>query len=293
MATDQVYDDPNGMPMADGKNIHMDIGRGQLANRVLTVGSQSRAEKIAAFLDAEPAPFNHTSSRGFTTITGRYKGVDVSVVAIGMGLPMMDFFVREGKAVVDGPMVIVRYGTCGGLARDTQPGDVIVATEGSALIQRNPDAFFPDADEQPYFISRVCPADPEISATVTEKLQAAFKAADIASAVRTGLNITADGFYATQGRRDPNFDDRNADLIEKVMERFPSASSMEMETFQLLHLAACSKGQIRAAAAAIALANRHTRTVVSENLVHQLEVVGGEAVLDAICTVSLGEQISG
>jgi len=29
MATDQVYDDPNGMPMADGKNIHMDIGRGE------------------------------------------------------------------------------------------------------------------------------------------------------------------------------------------------------------------------------------------------------------------------
>jgi len=55
-----------------------------VANRVLTVGSQGRAEKIATFLDAEPAPFKHTSGRGFTTITGKYKGVDVSIVAIGM-----------------------------------------------------------------------------------------------------------------------------------------------------------------------------------------------------------------
>jgi len=126
-----------------------------------------------------------------------------------------------------------------------------------------------------------------------QKLQAALKEKEVASTIRTGLNVTADGFYATQGRRDPNFDDRNADLIDNVMERFPNASSMEMETFQLLHLAACSKGQIRASAAAISLANRHTRSVVSEDLVHQLEYVGGEAVLDAICSVSLGELISG
>ena len=33
----------------------------------------------------------------------------------GMGMPMMDFAVREIRAVVEGPMIMVRYGTCGGL----------------------------------------------------------------------------------------------------------------------------------------------------------------------------------
>lgn len=27
---------------------------------------------------------------------------------------MMDFFVREVRAIVDGPIAIIRYGTCGG-----------------------------------------------------------------------------------------------------------------------------------------------------------------------------------
>jgi hypothetical protein len=60
------------------------IGFGDIANRVLTVGSEHRAEKIASFLDAEPAPKTITSGRGFTTITGYYKGVNISIVAIGM-----------------------------------------------------------------------------------------------------------------------------------------------------------------------------------------------------------------
>ena len=53
--------------------------------------------------------FVHLSHRGFLTITGEFKGTPVSIVAIGMGLPMMDFFVRECRAVIKGPMVVIRY----------------------------------------------------------------------------------------------------------------------------------------------------------------------------------------
>jgi uridine phosphorylase len=51
---------------------------------VITVGSENRAEKIAEFLDATPPYKKITSGRGFTTITGFYQGVNVSIVAIGM-----------------------------------------------------------------------------------------------------------------------------------------------------------------------------------------------------------------
>jgi uridine phosphorylase len=68
---------------------------------------------------------------------------------------MMDFFVREVRAVVDGPMAIIRFGTCGGLTDHSRAGIVVVATEGSSYISRNYD-FFPNANEStPYFFYQV------------------------------------------------------------------------------------------------------------------------------------------
>lgn len=79
-----VYENTNGMPMANGKNLHMDCGHGDLSNRIITVGSLSRAEKIAACFDSAVETRTITSSRGFTTISGTFEGTPVSVVSIGM-----------------------------------------------------------------------------------------------------------------------------------------------------------------------------------------------------------------
>jgi uridine phosphorylase len=35
---------------------------------------------------------------------------------------MMDFFVREGRAIVQGDMIIIRYGTCGVLVENIEVG---------------------------------------------------------------------------------------------------------------------------------------------------------------------------
>ena len=50
-----------------------------------------------------------------------------------MGTPMMDFVVRETRAVVDGPMAIIRLGTCGLLDALTPVGTLVVASQGSVL----------------------------------------------------------------------------------------------------------------------------------------------------------------
>ena len=47
------------------------------------------------------------------------------------------------------------------------------------------------------------------------------------------LNATADSFYSSQGRTDANFDDRNETLIDEIIGKFPTATTLEMETFQL------------------------------------------------------------
>ncbi len=75
----------------------------------LTVGSSPRAEKLAAFLDDKPKPFILSSERGFLTITGRCRGVPISIVSIGMGFPNMDFFVREMRETISGDMIVIRW----------------------------------------------------------------------------------------------------------------------------------------------------------------------------------------
>ena len=78
------YEDPQGVPKTtDGRVTH--VGVKTMAARVITVGSPSRAQKIASLLEGTDEV---KSARGFTTITGLYKGVEISVVATGMGSPM-------------------------------------------------------------------------------------------------------------------------------------------------------------------------------------------------------------
>lgn len=65
---------------------HLALKKGEIANRILTVGDPERARKIATFLDSESdtghAIFEKQSQRGFLTITGRYQGVPVSIVSM-------------------------------------------------------------------------------------------------------------------------------------------------------------------------------------------------------------------
>ena len=256
--------------------------RNAVANRIVSVGHPQRAALIAEHLD--DVRFTHASSRGFTTYTGTFEGVEMSVIAIGMGPPMMDFMVREVRNVVQGPMAVVRFGTCGGLREDVAVGTVAVASEGAVMVHRDYDAFMEGSGGGGYRVSGVCPADGELSALLRSELEAELPL------VAAGLNVTADSFYAGQGRHDPHFDDRNGSVVEELCAKHPSATSCEMETFQLFHLARCSRAgdsKVRAAAAAIVVANRPTGAVADGSTVKNAERAGGLAALRALRKVAL------
>ena len=167
----------------------------------------------------------------------------------------------------------------------------MVAAEGAGYICRNPDAFIHNYSDdsnatkkqESYHLSQVAPANAELS----DLLVAALTEHIGADSLRTGTNVTAESFYSSQGRIDPNFDDDNHDISKLLVERYPSARSLEMESFWLLHLAQCSKIPIKATAAAIVLANRLTAKVVDGHRVDELERKGGLSVLEAITKVSL------
>jgi uridine phosphorylase len=71
---------------AEGRVYHIGVKQGDVANRILTVGDHVRAKRIAQLLDSEEEAghpvFEKLSQRGFLTITGRYKGVPVSIIAM-------------------------------------------------------------------------------------------------------------------------------------------------------------------------------------------------------------------
>jgi uridine phosphorylase len=71
---------------SEGRVYHIGVRYGEVANRILTVGDPARAKAIARWLDTEKESgrpvFTKQSHRGFLTITGRYKGVPVSIMAM-------------------------------------------------------------------------------------------------------------------------------------------------------------------------------------------------------------------
>ncbi|KAF6266147.1 nucleoside phosphorylase domain-containing protein [Scenedesmus sp. NREL 46B-D3] len=243
------------------------LQRGEVANRILSVGSMDRAFIIADQLQgAEPgAPlFQHLSGRGFLTITGLYHGTPVSIITTLMGMPNMDFVVREARAVVDGQMAIVRLGT------------------------RDPDAWTFE-DGRPYYtVSAPVPADPQL----VQLLVAACNQHGGASGVVEGLDATADSFYSSQGRTGGLFEDVNEAVIEQLMAQHPQLVSLEMETFHLLDLARCSKGSIKAAAFCIAAAERYSNRFISTEQIHVCERLGGAAALTALTQCSLTGAVS-
>jgi len=233
--------DANFPKTQDGRVYHLGIRAGEVANRIVTIGSTSRAHRIAAMLDAQPKRFELSSERGFLTITGRYKGVPVSIVCIGMGAPNVDFFIREVRECIEGDMAVIRLGSCGCLT-DLPVGSLVLPT-ASVAVTRNFNYDFVEGDpwEVPYHVSRPVQADPLLHQTLNDAL-ARTRPADSNTAIfADAVNASADSFYSSQGRQ-TSFHDHNSDLIENLKRAVPRLTTLEMETFYVMHLARSWRG---------------------------------------------------
>ncbi|KAJ3851199.1 nucleoside phosphorylase domain-containing protein [Lentinula lateritia] len=227
--------DANFPRTADNRVYHLGLRPGEIANKIITVGSPSRALTIAAHLDEEPRKFRIESERGFQTITGRYKGTPVSVISIGMGAPNMDFFVREARESITGDMVIIRLGSCGSLTHTSAPVGTVVVPKACVGITRNVDFDFgrPEDEqmneERAYRISRPVSDDPQLHQIVTMIL--------LLSPFQM-LNGMRRFFYSSQGRL-TSFPDHNTHLVEELLQQVDDLGTLEMETHHLYHLAKC------------------------------------------------------
>ena len=107
---------------------HIEASKGQFAETVLMPGDPLRAQALAnSYLeDVEMV----TSVRNMFGFTGTYKGIPVSIMGSGMGMPSISIYAHELFDYYDVKQII-RVGTCGGLLTDMQVGDLVMASAAS------------------------------------------------------------------------------------------------------------------------------------------------------------------
>ena len=260
---------------AEGKTMHLEVGPGDVHPRILSVGDAGRGERLSSLLSNCTSLKSH---RGFITYSGDYSGTPVSIIVTGMGVPMMDFMVREATFTLPGKSAIIRLGTCGILRPLTKPGSIILA-ESSRFLQQN--YSYPEGEA--FLLSSKVQGNPVLVQLLRNHLGSGLGPDN----VDQGVDLTCETFYNSQGRTDTRFEESNEALIDKMIEREPEAAAMEMETFKLYHLASTSKGQIAAAACMIGLLNRKTQEMMDFSRQQDLEREAGIAALKALAEFPL------
>ena len=101
---------------------HNNAAKGDFAKTVLMPGDPLRAKFIAETFLTEPKLVNNV--RGVQGYTGTYKGVPVSVMASGMGIPSIGIYSYELYTQYDVENII-RVGSAGAMRADLELGSVV------------------------------------------------------------------------------------------------------------------------------------------------------------------------
>ncbi|MCD8083676.1 MAG: uridine phosphorylase [Clostridiales bacterium] len=104
------------------RQYHIQVAAGEVGRYVLLPGDPKRCAKIAQYFDD---PKLIADSREFVTYTGFLDGVKVSVTSTGIGGPSTAIAVEE--LVKAGADTFIRIGTCGGMQKEIQSGDIVIA----------------------------------------------------------------------------------------------------------------------------------------------------------------------
>lgn len=196
----------------DGSVFHLNMQPSQLADRVILVGDPARVELIASRFDSIES---RTSNREFVSATGSYQGKRITVLSTGIGTDNIDIVMNELDALVNidlatrtvndtlRSLTIVRIGTCGGMQEDV-PLDSFVASEYSIGIDgvlnfyAGRDAVS-DLDMERAFVTAT-DWNPQKAAPYVVKADDELTDRIAADDMIRGITVSANGFYAPQGR---------------------------------------------------------------------------------------------
>ncbi len=162
---------------------HNAAAKGDIAKTILMPGDPLRAKFIAETFFTDPKLFNDI--RGVQGYTGTYKGVPVSVMASGMGMPSMGLYAYELYTQYDVDNII-RVGSAGAMRADLALGSV-VAGQGACT-----NSSFADQYELGGTFAPICDFD---------LLMAAVESArELGVKMPVGNLYSSDTFYDAAGR---------------------------------------------------------------------------------------------
>jgi len=107
---------------------HLQLETGQIGEFVILPGDPGRCQLIAEHFEN---PQLIAKSREYTTYTGKYKGLMVSVTSTGMGCPSVAIALEE--LIMCGAKHFIRLGTTGALQKNISLGNIIIPTSAVRL----------------------------------------------------------------------------------------------------------------------------------------------------------------
>jgi len=227
---------------SDEMQYHVELEPGDVADSVLLPGNPERVDKVTPLWDDHEAVAHH---REYRTATGTYDGAPISVTSTGIGSPSAAIAVEELARV--GADTFIRVGSCGAIQPEMDVGDLVI-TRGAVRQEGTSKEYV--REDYPAV------ADEE----VVSALIAAAERLD--HDYHVGLTMSADSFYAGQGRE--GFEGFEAAGSETLVEDLKEANvlNIEMETAAICTLA--NVYGLRAGAVCSVFANRTTGEFMTE-----------------------------
>ncbi len=248
---------------ATGRQYHIDLAPGELAEYVILVGDPMRSVRASELLTDIRV---ERRNREFYSYTGNYKGLEVTIMSTGIGTPSVEITMVECYQIAKKP-AFIRVGTCGSLQPEIKNGDCVISS-GAVRLE----------DTSTFFVNEgyPCVADYEVMLaliTACEKENVKY---------HVGLTASASGFYGAQGRRIPGLPLRYPNLQEEMAAM--KVANFEMEASTLFTMATLMG--LRASCICLAVAHRTTGEFIAPDAKHRGERAALIAGLDALVELS-------
>ena len=196
----------------DGSIYHLALQPEQVAHKIIVAGDPDRIATISAKFDSIECK---VQNREFITHTGTFNGQRVTAMATGIGTDNIDIVLNELDALVNcnlhdrtvkeqlTSLEIVRIGTCGSIQEHVPADEIVVSTHAIGLDGlMNFYDFEMDAEENKMFDEFKSQTEwrdrfnkPYLVKGSSDLIQR------IGKGFHPGVTMTANGFYAPQGRR--------------------------------------------------------------------------------------------
>ena len=255
----------------NGKIYHLGIGGDDVADTIILVGDPDRVKFVGQYFDS--IRFEN-QNREFCTLTGMYKGKELSVISTGIGTDNIDIVLNELDAVVNidletrlerpvkRALDLIRIGACGALQEDIVPGSIIISKyalglDGMVHFYKIP--YTQDEEEALAAFHHQVEWNEQLNKPYIKKSSDRLRDL-LKEGMEEGITTTANGFYGPQGRAIriplslPDFKEN----LRQFEWKGTRATNLEMETSGLYALAAALGHE--AVTVCLVLANRYSNT---------------------------------